>query len=103
MHVLILNQTFYPDVAATAQHMWDLARHLENQGHRVTALASRNIYGTDRSAGAAYEKLGGIEIHRVGGTALGKRSLLTRLADFASFYVAAAWRLRQLPAPDVIL
>ena len=38
MHVLILNQTFYPDIAATAQHMWDLAQYLVKRGHEVTVL-----------------------------------------------------------------
>ncbi len=103
MHVLILNQTFYPDVAATAQHMWDLAGHLAAHGHRVSALASRHLYGTNRPAGDAYEKVGGVEIHRVGGTSYGKGGLLKRAADFGSFYAAAALKLQQLPAPDVIL
>ncbi|MDQ3439105.1 MAG: glycosyltransferase family 4 protein, partial [Planctomycetota bacterium] len=103
MHVLILNQTFYPDVAATAQHMWDLARHLEQHGHRVTALTSRHLYGTSQPAGEPYEKIGNIEIHRVGGTSYGKGGLLKRAADFGSFYAAAAWKLQQLPVPDVIL
>ena len=103
MHILILNQTFYPDVAATAQHMWDFAQHLVAKGHRVTALASRNVYGTDRAAFTPRETVNGVEIVRVGGTAYGKRSLLHRLADFASFYVAASWELARMPAPDVIV
>ena len=103
MHILILNQTFYPDVAATAQHMWDLAQHLVAKGHRVTALASRNVYGTDRAAFAARETVEGVEIVRMGGTAYGKRSLVHRLADFASFYIAASWEMVRMPAPDVIV
>ncbi|MGB7158481.1 MAG: glycosyltransferase family 4 protein [Tepidisphaeraceae bacterium] len=103
MHVLILNQTFYPDVAATAQHMWDLAQHLAAGGHRVTALTSRHLYGTSQSAGEPFERIGTIEIHRVGGTAYGKGGLAKRAADFGSFYAAAALKLQQLPAPEVIL
>lgn len=103
MHVLILNQTFYPDVAATAQHMWDLAQHLAEHGHRVTALTSRHLYGTSEPAGDPYEKIGAIEIHRVGGTAYGKGGLAKRAADFGSFYAAAALKLQKLPVPDVIL
>ena len=48
MHVLLLNQTFHPDVAATAQHLWDLARHLTAHGHRVSVVTARTYYGTDR-------------------------------------------------------
>ena len=103
MRVLILNQTFFPDVAATAQHMWDLARFLEQRGHRVTAVTSRNEYGTGRIIGPAFERIGRIEIHRVSGTRFGKTHLAGRLADFASFYAAAAVALWQLPSPEVIL
>lgn len=103
MRVLILNQTFYPDVAATAQLMWDLARYLEARGHQVTALTSRNLYGTNQQIEKAFERIGNIEIHRAGGTRFGKSSLLGRASDFGSFYVTAGRKLTQLPVPDVIL
>ena len=103
MHILILNQTFYPDVAATAQHMWDLAQHLEAHGHKVSAVTSRMIYGTDRQLRNKFEKIGDIEIHRVPGTRFGKKTQLGRLLDFGSYYLSAAWRLQHLPEPDVIL
>src|SRR5690606_34614047 len=38
-----------------------------------------------------------------GGTRFGKRNLVGRLADFGSFYAAAALKLATLPLPDVIL
>lgn len=44
MHVLLLDQAFYPDVVATAQHGKDLADELVRRGHGVTAVASRSIY-----------------------------------------------------------
>jgi len=103
MHVLILNQTFHPDVAATAQLMWDLARHLDARGHRVSAVTSRTVYGTDRQFDAAHERIGNIDIHRCAQTALGKRRLSRRVIDFASFYASAFVTLSRLPAPDVIL
>jgi len=50
MRILLINQTFYPDVAATAQHGHDLARYLVAQGHEVSVIASRSLYGkTGRS------------------------------------------------------
>src|SRR4051794_2018887 len=104
MHVLILNQTFYPDIAATGQHMWDLARFLDARGHRVTAVTSRNFYGTDRQHARGHERVGrAIEIRRVRGTRFGKRTHLGRILDFGSYYLAAAWELQHLQAPDVIL
>lgn len=103
MHILILNQTFHPDVAATAQHMWDLSRYLVAKGHRVSALTSRRIYGTHRLAGAEREIVEGVEIFRVGGTSFGKRGLMSRVLDFGSFYVAAALKLRSIETPDVVI
>lgn len=107
MHVLILNQTFHPDTAATAQHMWDLVRDLDQRGHRVSIITSRIAYGSDEILGPAFERTWqAIEIHRVAGTRFGKKSrlgLLGRLSDFASFYVAAGVKLFRLPTPDVVL
>jgi glycosyltransferase involved in cell wall biosynthesis len=103
MHVLILNQTFHPDTAATAQLMWDLARHLDASGHRVTAITSRHHYGTDRRHECPRQTIGNIEIRRVRTTGLGKGSLLRRMGDFASFYLSAAIEMQRIEAPDLIL
>ena len=107
MNVLILNQAFHPDTAATAQHMWDLARYLDARGHSVRVVSSRTAYGTDTVIGPPLEHYGErIAVHRVKGTRFGKKSrlgLIGRYADFASFYIAAAARIRTLPTPDVVL
>jgi glycosyltransferase involved in cell wall biosynthesis len=103
MHILILNQTFHPDVAATAQLMWDLAQHLSHSGHRVSAITSQTIYGTDQRLDRPFERIGNIEIHRVPQTAFGKKHLPGRMADFLSFYLSAFAKLQQIRRPDVIL
>ncbi|MFI5379725.1 MAG: glycosyltransferase family 4 protein [Tepidisphaerales bacterium] len=103
MHVLILNQPFYPEVAATAQLMWDLAQDMEQHGHAVTAICSRHVYGTDQSHAKTHENIGRIEIRRVGGTRFGKQHLVGRMSDFLSFYATAFIEMQKMPAPDVIL
>jgi glycosyltransferase involved in cell wall biosynthesis len=103
MNILILNQTFHPDVASTGQLMWDLARHLTAAGHTVKILTSRQYYGTDRLHDLAEETLQGIHIKRVRGTAFGKKNILGRLSDFATFYLAAALELLRGEKPHVIL
>ena len=61
MDILLLNQAFYPDVAATAQYAADLAVKLVERGHRVTVIASRRGYADPkliyrgRKNGAAFE------------------------------------------------
>jgi len=101
MRVLLINQTFYPDVEATAQHGHDLARYLVQQGHEVSVIASRSIYGKAGTALSAYEKVDGIEIHRVGRSIYGKAGLLARTTDFALFYMLTAAKAIQIGRHDV--
>jgi colanic acid biosynthesis glycosyl transferase WcaI len=103
MRVLLLNQVFYPDSAATAQHGWDLARHLRAHGHEVTAIASRSLYGDAGASLAAEETVDGIRIVRVGKSLFGKKGILARAVDFALFYVAALLAALRLPRHDVVV
>ncbi len=92
MRILILNQVNHPDVAATAQHAHDLARHLVNHGHQVTAIASRSLYGQKGAALPKRETVDGVEIVRVGKSLFGKAGIVARVADFGLFYLAAGVR-----------
>lgn len=103
MRVLLLNQCFYPDVAATAQHGWDLARHLRREGHEVTAIASRSRYGMRGASLPSEETVDGIRIVRVGASMFGKSSILARTIDFGVFYLAALWKALTLPRHDVCI
>ena len=103
MRVLLINQVFYPDVAATAQHGHDLARDLVRHGHEVTAIASRSIYGRKGAALASHEVVDGIEIHRVGRSLFGKAGIAARIADFVLFYLAALTKALFLPRHDVVI
>lgn len=103
MRILLLNQTFYPDVAATAQLGYDLAQHLTQQGHEVTVIASRSLYGQAGAALPRRETVDGINIRRVGVSLFGKRSIFLRLIDFALFYLLAGWAALRLPKQDVAI
>lgn len=103
MRILLLNQVFYPDVAATAQHGHDLARHLVAHGHEVVAIASRSIYGQKGATLAKRETIDGIEIHRVGASLFGKAGIVARIADFALFYLLATIKAFTIKRPDVVI
>ena len=103
MHVVLLNQAFYPDVVATAQMARDLAGHLVERGHRVSVVASRSVYGKSGAQLPKRETVDGIEIHRVGASLFGRSNILLRAADFAIFYLRAAFRLLRLDKPDVVV
>ncbi len=109
MHIVLLNQAFHPDVVATAQMAKDLADHLARRGHRVSAVASRSIYGSAGATLPAREEIPvqgathPIVVHRVGFSLFGKKGTLARLLDFAFFYLMAAWRVLTMPRADVVV
>lgn len=103
MKVLLLNQCFYPDVVATAQHGWDLARRLARDGHEVTAIASRSIYGRAGASLPPTDTIEGIEVRRVASSRYGRASLLARAVDFLGFYVRATVAALALPRQDVVI
>lgn len=103
MKILIVNQAFWPDVVATAQHMTDWAEDLTARGHEVTVIASRSLYGQSRATLARREQRGNIRIIRVGGNLFRKGRILTRLIDFGMFHLAALWKVLTLPRHDAVV
>lgn len=103
MKILILNQTFYPDVVSTAQHAADLAIGLAGQGHEVTVLASRRGYDNPAVVFPKSEQWKGVNIARIGSTGLGKSAKWRRGVDFASFIVNSGLRILRLGRFDVIV
>jgi len=90
MRILLLNQTFYPDVVATAQYLTSLAEALARRDHEVRVLAARRAYDEPARRFAKRERHGLIEIERVGGTGFGKDAKWRRAVDFGSFF--CGWR-----------
>lgn len=100
-------------MVATAQMAKDLSDHLVRRGHRVTAVASRSIYGRSGAVLAKQEEIavsgkdanpvGTIHARRVGASIFGKTSIAARVADFALFYLLAGLRVLTLPKPDVVI
>ncbi len=103
MRILLLNQVFHPDVAATAQHAHDLGRHLVAHGHEVAVIASRSLYGEKGAKLPRRKNIDGVEVHRVGQSLFGKAGILARVLDFGLFYVAAAFKAFTIRRPDVVI
>lgn len=103
MRFLFLNQTFHPDVAATAQYLTDLARALAERGHHVSVITGRHGYGQPQDIFPKHEIWNGIEIHRVRGTRFGKSAKWRRALDFASFMLSCCWQLLRVPRADVVV
>ena len=103
MRVLLLNQTFYPDVVATAQVLSDFAVGLVERGHHVTAIASQRAYDNPTQRFPARETWRGVEIQRLPSAGFGKASLWRRAADFGFFSAVTALRLFTLPRYDAVV
>ena len=103
MRILLLNQFYPPDVAATGQLLGDVAGALAQRGHEVHVLCSRGAYAggpVERGPDAAPE---GVTVHRVAACGFGRRNLPGRIADYVSFYVLAMWRAIAVGRMDVCL
>lgn len=103
MRVLLLNQTFHPDVVATAQVLSDFAAGLVERGHQVTAIASRRAYDNPAQRFPSRETWRGVDIRRLPATAFGKGALWRRAADFGCFSAAISLRLLTLPRYDAVV
>lgn len=103
MRILFLNQTFFPDVASSGQHLSDLAVQLAERSHRVTVVTGRRAYDDPRVRFPKRETWHGVEIHRVASAGFGKAARWRRTADFASFLALATLRLARLPRQDVVV
>ncbi len=97
MRVLLINQFFWPDSAATSQLLTDLARAMAENGHEVYAISADGGYAV-----AADDAPPPVSIHRVRSLPFG-RGWLGRVLSYASFYVSAAWKGLTLPRPDLVL
>jgi colanic acid biosynthesis glycosyl transferase WcaI len=89
-HVLLLNQFFWPDMAATAQLLSDLGEDLVAHGRRVRAVTGRGRYaGAHAGKLPKRESWRGVEILRVRCTSFGRSTALGRVSDYFTFLVSA--------------
>jgi colanic acid biosynthesis glycosyl transferase WcaI len=101
MRILLLNQCFYPDHVATAQHLSDLALELVKAGHEVTAVSSSRGYDDPTRLFPVHEVWHGVRIERIWTPGLGKKAKWRRLVDFGVFWLNAARILLMMPRHDV--
>lgn len=97
MRVLLMNQFFWPDAAATSQLLTDVARRLVAEGHEVHVICGASGYSADMG-----ESRPDATVHRVGGRRF-SRSTVGRVMSYANFYVLAAWQALRVPRPDVVM
>ncbi len=93
MKILLLNQCFYPDIAATAKYTSELACALAARGHEVTVIAGSRGYDDPSLRFPRRETWNGVRIFRVPSLPTGKGSKARRALNIGSFFLACFWRL----------
>jgi hypothetical protein len=101
MRIVLINQFYKPDTAATGQLLADLAGNLAERGHDVHVICGRNRYDGGKGTPAAVGGADGVAVHRVFATHFGRKTLPGRAIDYLSFYFSAAGQALLLPKPDV--
>jgi colanic acid biosynthesis glycosyl transferase WcaI len=101
--VVFLNRFYWPDLAATAQMLTDLAEDLAAQGWCVTVVTSDSAYDGGDLALPAHEQRNGVHIHRTHGTRFGRHGLAGRLLDYLSYVTGAFVRVLRLEPQDAVI
>lgn len=96
MRVLLMNQFFWPDSAATSQLLTDVARDLVALGHEVHVICGGTYAETNP------ESRPDVVVHQVQGFRF-SRSTAGRILSYASFYIGATWKAFRVPRPDAVL
>ncbi len=96
LRVTFVNRYFYPDVSATSQILFDLARRLVRHGIAVNVVCSQQLYDDAQAKLPAQEMVEGISVYRVKTTRFGRDRLSGRAVDYLSFYAAATYKLLQI-------
>src|SRR5450432_1099919 len=87
--ILFVNAHYYPDIAATAHHLTDLAEFLVAAGHPVEICTSRGKYASGRMQAEVREVRNGVRVVRVRSTSRGRGTTVGRLLDYTSFHLQA--------------
>src|SRR5688572_23004004 len=104
MRIIFLNRYFHPDHSATSQLLSELAFALAESGAAVAVVASRQLYDDPARRLPPRETTAGVAVVRVATSRFGRRTLIGRALDYASFHASAAWALWRMARPgDVVV
>jgi colanic acid biosynthesis glycosyl transferase WcaI len=97
MTILLINQFFWPDSAATSQLLTDLAIGLMERGHKVHVICAQGGYAPDHIGEPP-----AVDVHRIKCLRF-VRGSLGRLGSYASFFLGTSWRSLRVPRPDIVI
>ncbi len=102
MHVLFVNQYFYPDSSATAQIVSDLAVELVRDGLQVTVICC-NTSRTGKDKYPRQESYQGVQILRVPSVSWDAETFYSRFSEYVIFLAMGAWRVASQRNVDMVV
>ena len=112
MRLLLLNQYFHPDVAASGQRFTDVAEALA-EAHDVKAIVGRAAYGRGNEVGTLFGTEGAakkspdlvsrLRVTRVWSTSISRQRTWGRLANYLTYVVGATLLGLVSRRPDVVV
>src|ERR1700722_19284311 len=97
LHLLVINQFFWPDMAPTGQLLLDVTRAVEGEQNSTTAICGAPDYGATDETAAPPVRILRSRLVRFSRRALG------RILSYASFLIGAVWNGFRIGRPDVIV
>ena len=97
LHLLVINQFFWPDMAPTGQLLSDVTRAVEGEENTTTAICGAPDYGATDITTAPSVRILRSRLVRFSRRALG------RILSYASFLMGAVWNGFRIGRPDVIV
>jgi glycosyltransferase involved in cell wall biosynthesis len=105
--LLVINQYYEPDIAATGVLLTQLCEDLAAQGLDVRVITAQPSYTESSQRAPEHEVRNGVEVHRISlGDARGRASMRTRLRGYFRFLYGAkrlGSRLASDRRPDIII
>jgi len=102
--ILVIEQHFYPEVAATGQLLLDLCEDLVKAGYQVKVITGNptEIYQKKIDI-PRRENYQGIEIVRLKNTALNKYNMAGRVINYLTFHLSIFFHIIFSQRPDLVL
>lgn len=103
-HILIINQHYYPDFAATGQLLAELCEDLSEAGFKITVITGYPEPGT-YPGGLNPEKTeisGNLKVFRIYNHPAGNKSILNRLLHFFSFWFGSILKSFRISQVDLV-
>jgi colanic acid biosynthesis glycosyl transferase WcaI len=103
LKILLLNQYYAPDEAATAQVLADLGGAFAAEGHAVTAICCDRSYADPSRKYPLREVIDGVRVRRIRTSGFGRSNAAGRTLDYFSFVAGAIIAMLRVERPDVII